>query len=103
MPLPFFHFRRILVTLLVGTLMSGCIGTSAPVTRFYVLNPLEAGAGTVGDDGRKAALSVEVAALRLPQYLERPQIVTRSAENRLELAEFHQWGGNLRKNLPVRI
>ena len=51
------------------------------------------------DTDPKEPLSLEVASLRLPQYLERPQIVTRSTGNRLELAEFHQWGGNLRKNM----
>jgi hypothetical protein len=40
-----------------------------------------------------------VAALRLPQYLERPQIVTREGGNRLYLSEFNQWGGNLQKDL----
>jgi hypothetical protein len=40
-----------------------------------------------------------VAAVRLPEYLERPQLVTRSGDNRLQLDEFHQWGGNLARDL----
>ncbi len=41
----------------------------------------------------------KVTAVRLPQYLDRPQLVKRSGSNRLELSEDHQWGGNLRKNM----
>ena len=88
-----------LVFLLAGSFLSGCITTSHPVTRFYVLNPLDPGVSLVSDADRKGALSVEVAWLRLPQYLEKPQIVTRSSGNRLELAEYRQWGGTLRKNM----
>ncbi len=99
---PFLSIRPVLVFVLAGSFLSGCITPSLHTTRFYVLNPLDSSAGLVSDTDRKGPLSVEVASLRLPQYLERPQIVTRSSENRLELAEFHQWGGNLRKNM-IRV
>ncbi len=80
------------LTLLLG----GCMGSQAPAVRYYVLDPVAApdGPATPLPD-----LTVKLLELRLPQYLERPQIVTRSAPRRLELAEYHQWGGNLRKNL----
>lgn len=87
-----------LAFILAGSLFWGC-SSSTPATRFYVLNALDAGTGLVSRTDHRKALSIEVAALRLPQYLERPQIVTRKSQNRLELAEYHQWGGNLRKNL----
>jgi uncharacterized lipoprotein YmbA len=32
-----------------------------------------------------------------PEYLDRPQIVTRPAPNRLEVDEFHRWGGSLQE------
>jgi len=88
-----------LVFLLAGSFLSGCITTSHPATRFYVLNPLDPGVSLVSKTDQTGSLSVEVASLHLPQYLERPQIVTRSSKNRLELAEYRQWGGNLRKNM----
>ncbi|MBW1796883.1 MAG: membrane integrity-associated transporter subunit PqiC [Deltaproteobacteria bacterium] len=99
MLLTFLRIRMVLAFLLAGSLLSGCITTSHPATRFYVLNSLDPGVSLVSKTDRKCALSVEVASLRLPQYLERPQIVTRSSRNRLELAEYRQWGGNLRKNM----
>lgn len=94
----------ILVVILTGSLLSGCLGTN-PVTptRFYVLNPAQYEVNLVpksdGNDSGLQEISLEIMSLRLPQYLEKPQIVTRTSENRLELAEYHQWGGNLRKNM----
>jgi len=84
-------FAAFSLTLAVA-LATGC--SSVPPTRYYVVTPLE----------EKAAASapgpgVVVASVRLPQYLERPQLVTRSGDNQLQLEEFHQWGGNLAKDL----
>lgn len=93
------RIRLALVILLSWGLVSGCISNTASPTRFYVLNPLDPGVSLVNRTDQTGTLSLEVASLRLPQYLERPQIVTRSSENRLELSEYHQWGGNLRKNM----
>ncbi len=99
MMLSFLRIRLVLVFVLAGGFLTGCVTATTPATRFYVLNSLTPGAGLSRDAGLNGELSVEVASLRLPQYLERPQIVTRSSGNRLELAELHQWGGNLSKNM----
>ena len=99
---PFSQIRLLLVFVLAGSLLSGCVASKTPATRFYILNPLDPGVRLVTEPHAKSPLAVEVSSLRLPQYLERPQIVSRSSENRLELAEYHQWGGNLRKNM-IRV
>jgi uncharacterized lipoprotein YmbA len=99
MPLLFLRIRIVLFFILAGIFLCGCLTTTTPATRFYLLNPLGPGENLTSEIDLKDELSVEVASLRLPQYLERPQIVTRSSKNRLELAEYHQWGGNLRKNM----
>lgn len=97
----FFQIRLILTLMLIsaGSFLSGCLTANAPDTKFYVLTPLDHAAALDAGSGGAGPLSVEVVSLRLPQYLERPQIVTRSSGNRLELAEFHQWGGNLGKDM----
>ncbi len=93
-------FQLLLVAALVLGLLSGCIKNPPIPTRFYVLTPLDQGASLVSQ--AEHPLSVEIVSLGLPQYLEKPQIVTRSSGNQLELAEYHQWGGNLRKNM-IRV
>lgn len=102
MRLSILRVQLILIFALAGSLLSGCIEIATnPVTstRFYVLTPVDSATAPVVQSNQNRPLSVEIAALRLPQYLEKPQIVTRSGTNQLELAEYHQWGGNLRKNM----
>jgi len=84
---------------LAAALATGC--SSAPPMRYYVVTPLEETAGAALSLSPAAAPGpgVVVAGVRLPQYLERPQLVTRSGDNRLQVEEFNHWGGNLAKDL----
>lgn len=71
-------------------LMAGC---SSPPTRFYVLSPLALGAPATGREP-----AVGVGPVELPDYLDRPQIVTRSGQHELTLAEFDTWAEPLKGN-----
>jgi hypothetical protein len=73
-------------------LLAGC--GASPVPRFYVLAALPAPPAV--DAGAEA--EVGVGPLELPDYLDRPQIVTRSGQNELRLAEFDRWGEALKDN-----
>jgi uncharacterized lipoprotein YmbA len=88
----------LLLVLTAAGMISGCISGATPATRFYTLSA-DAKAPLQPRAANRRPLAVEVVPLRVPQYLDRPQIVTRTGSHRLELAEFHQWGGNLRKNM----
>jgi uncharacterized lipoprotein YmbA len=89
-----FFVRIAAVALAVAPLMvSGC--TASKPSRFYVLTPLEASKEAAGAKGP----AVGVGPVVIPQYLDRPEIVTRSSDNRLELAEFDQWGGRIGDNI----
>jgi uncharacterized lipoprotein YmbA len=69
-------------------LCAGCVelGGRTPDSRFYLLVPRAEVRELPGD------LGVGLGPVRTPAYLERPQIVTRSGEQRLELAAFDRWG-----------
>jgi uncharacterized lipoprotein YmbA len=82
--------RALLIALLVA--LAGC--GSAPTARYYVLSPLES-----APPAQKRDVAVVVASVRLPQYLDRPEIVTRDGASRLQLADFAQWGGSLRQDM----
>ncbi|MFT5448768.1 MAG: putative lipoprotein YmbA [Gammaproteobacteria bacterium] len=88
-----------IATVCGALVMSGCITGKQPPTRFYVLDPMPASAPALDGAPTNPPLSIDIAALRLPQYLQRPQIVTRTASYELTLDEYHQWGGNLAKNM----
>lgn len=82
---------------LAVALATGC--STAPPMRYYVVTSLEGTAAAASPPASMSGPSVAVAGVRLPQYLERPQLVTRSGDNQLQVEEFHQWGGNLAKDL----
>lgn len=73
--------------------LSAC--SSAPATRYYVLTPIPA--DSAGAEPRDVA--VVVTGVRLPQYLDRSQIVTRGGDNRLQVDDDERWGGNLRQDM----
>jgi uncharacterized lipoprotein YmbA len=69
-------------------MLSGCFGTSPP-TRFYTLSPSEK---LGGSSAPGLETVVTVGPIQIPGYLDRRQIVTRSGQNGIVLAEFDQWG-----------
>ena len=79
--------------------LAGCFGTSRP-SRFYTLEPLQVrdGPGATATDATLAVGPVE-----LPDYVDRPQIVTRSGANELVIAEFDRWGGSLEKQISSSL
>jgi uncharacterized lipoprotein YmbA len=97
----------IFVLILTGSFLSGCIGTTPVTPKFYVLTPTQYETSLVNTGEQTGSqtskmVSLEIISLDLPQYLEKPQIMTRTSRNQLEMAEYHQWGGNLRKNM-IRV
>ncbi|HCY84461.1 MAG TPA: hypothetical protein DHV36_04930 [Desulfobacteraceae bacterium] len=94
------NILRFAAMMAVLPVLSGCLGTRPVIpTTYYLINPAAYDAALKDAGTAAAAPSVDIAALRLPRYLEKPQIVVRDSRNRLSMAEYHQWAGNLRKNL----
>ncbi len=87
--------KRLSLLILTSILLTGCLSGS-PTQRYYLLNATEKDSLLSPEQTPPA---IEIVAIHLPQYLDRPQIVSRTASSRLRLSESHQWGGNLRKNL----
>lgn len=82
-----------LALVLLSLVAVGCSNT-AP-TRFYVLSAMPERAAA--EPGKGTAIGI--GPITLPQYLNRPQIVTRIGGNQLNVAEFDQWGGDLNDNI----
>lgn len=84
----------------IVALIASCAQQSQPST-FYVLsyphNPGGSGSTTTMREG----IAVGVGPVELPQYLDRPQIVTRTSDNQLAIEEFDRWGGRLRENFAT--
>jgi uncharacterized lipoprotein YmbA len=74
---------------------------SSPPARLYTLAPMPQ--QELEPAGKKEAspLSVSVAPVEIPDYLDRSPIVTRDSANALKLAEFDRWGGSLGENITT--
>ena len=73
-------------------LLAGCATTPPP--RFYLLTTLpEATEKPIGEIAEEVVIGV--GPVRLANYLDRPQIVTRQDGNRLQVNEFDRWGETL--------
>ena len=80
--------REVLTTLIVGVLIvSGCSLTQP--SRFYTLSSLsDAGAAKTE---AQTDLAVGVGPISLPNYTDRPEVVTRASPNEFYFAEFDRW------------
>jgi len=86
----------ILLCLLVIGLGAGCTGTTSPAT-FYSLRPID-DSGSMQPTELSEPMAIGIGPIKFPDELERAPIVTRTGRNRLEINEFHRWGGSLRMN-----
>ena len=94
------HLMTAHAALAALALLAGC--SSGPATRFYTLAAVaEAPPARAKDSSPPAArpVTLVITDLRLPQYLDRPQIVTRGSDHHLRISEHQQWGGNLRVDM----
>lgn len=89
---------RPVILALCAAALAGCLGlgkgTMEPA-RFYLLAPLSAQGGR--DAGGP---SIGVGPVTLPEYLNRPQVVTRVGGNEIHLADFARWGEPLKDHVP---
>jgi uncharacterized lipoprotein YmbA len=87
---------RYCATILFAVLLSlGACGTTPP-TKFFLLSPLPAtGTPAASSDHQ---LRLGVGPINLPEYLDRPQIVTRAADNEMRLADDRRWAEPLQDN-----
>ena len=91
--------------LLVGVGMAAVLGCAgAPTEKFYTLSPLAATGEVKSEKGTAGQiLSIGIGPVRLPQYLARKEIVTRTDTNKIDLAEYDVWGGSLRDDFSRNL
>jgi uncharacterized lipoprotein YmbA len=95
------EIRWIIILVAIGVLPAACLlgGRGTPPTRFHKLESLQN-----LEPERKAlaslpATAVAVGPIELAVYLNRPQIVTVSAEQELRVNEFERWAEPLKASI----
>jgi uncharacterized protein len=72
--------------------IGGCLSVpNSPQSRFYMLSPLEKGL-SVKTYEIPQDIIITVGPVKIPEFQNRPQIVTQNKDNMLTFAEFDRWG-----------
>ncbi|MGR8930693.1 MAG: PqiC family protein [Gammaproteobacteria bacterium] len=91
--------KPVMRTLLIFSLLgqTACIG-STPPSEFYLLEPLtESQISAPHPADEKPILALQ--SVRVPHYLDRPQIITASGDNTYQLDELNRWAESLDDNI----
>jgi uncharacterized lipoprotein YmbA len=88
----FFSRRRLLIFGFGLLFVLGCV--SSPPTRFYTLSSLQEGGSKQGESTSDGPIII-VGPIKLSEYLDRTEIVTRSSSNKITVSDFDVWAGSL--------
>jgi uncharacterized lipoprotein YmbA len=70
-------------------ILVGCARTQT--ARFYTLNALTDAPAESEAVRSEQGIALGLGPIQMPEYLDRPQIVTRAGPNEVRFAEFHRW------------
>ena len=96
---------RFFLALMIGGvafLLAACInlGTGrSPGVKLYMLETGLLGAGPETQATLPTGFTIGVGPIKIPQYLNRPMIVSRTGPNEIQSDEFHQWAEPLPENM----
>ncbi|GAI83624.1 unnamed protein product [marine sediment metagenome] len=76
--------------------LGGC--TSTKPSRFYVLSSLSSSGIEEQAEAEGLDIAIGIGPVKLPEYLDRPQIVTQSSSNELHIGDYDRWAENLQEN-----
>jgi uncharacterized lipoprotein YmbA len=80
-------------------LQCGCMGSTPPAS-FYLLEPLSSAQATQAEPEPVSGRPIlALASVRIPQYLQRPELVSASGKNTYVLDELHRWAEALDDNI----
>jgi uncharacterized protein len=85
---------RFLMTMVYCALLAGC--ASAPPEQHYTLSATAGGAPVAS----MAGVAIAVALARVNDLVDRPQLVVRASENRVQILEQQRWAEPLKAGIP---
>lgn len=80
---------------LSASLLSACVTGTTPTQTFYTLSSASA---VDAPSPVRSTTALAVGPVDFPDYLDRPQIITRAGGQRLTMDEFHRWAGSLQED-----
>ena len=92
--------RMACVTIAAGMLILTACGGRTPPANFYTLQPIEQeamGKSLPGD------IALAIGPVAIPADVDRPEIVTREADNQISFSDYQRWAGPLRVSIAAVI
>jgi len=80
-----------------AVILAGC--ATSPSPRFYQLHSLQDRNPLPSDPSSSQPIVLAIGPVHIPDYLDRPQIMTRVGDNELKLWEFHRWAESLESDV----
>lgn len=74
----------------------GCSGTTPP-TSYYTLSPTDKRLAFSAGDSTFKNISIGIGPITFPIEMDRSSITTQPSSNRIEVSEFHRWGGPIKE------
>lgn len=87
--------RTVVMTSLLA--QTACTGTTPP-SQFYLLEPIAVAETSQADLAADKPV-LALVPVRIPRYINRPQLVTASGKNTYHLDELHRWAESLDDNI----
>lgn len=87
-----------LIAIAMPMVLGGCMGKSQP-PRFYTLTAISDEKSGPAVEVQSLHAAIGLGPVRLADYIQQSQIVTRNNGNRIVQAEFDKWSGSLKDNL----
>jgi uncharacterized lipoprotein YmbA len=91
--------RILLLFLAAATFFLTDCGGNSSGARFYTLTSLDLPEKAGQAAGGEETVILRIGPVQIPDYLDRPQIVTRTAANKISLGDFDLWGGSLKADV----
>ena len=85
---------------IASLLLAGCgtLSSRPDPSRFFTLSSLQESKEASNRSGTTGLISLGIRPIKFPGYLDRQEIVTRSAENRFDVSENDRWAEPLDEN-----
>src|SRR6266436_6230607 len=104
---------RIFLAGVIAASMAGCsymakaiLAPQKDISKFYLLTPTaDTAAPTTAPTPQTTSgnFTLGLGPIKLPPYLDRPEVVTRAAPNRLELSKEDRWGESIQNGFTRAI
>jgi hypothetical protein len=80
------------------SLLLGC-SSSSPPPKYFTLSSFASPKPAESSLSRNENIVIGIGPVEIPDYLDKPEIVTRTLSNELTLSEFNLWGGSLKMDV----